>query len=212
MSVIRIPSSVPYDSNIYLIDGREPVLVDAGTGLDSDAVIEGIRLVCRGGPSAIVATHCHFDHAGGIAAIAEEFGCPVHAGRRDVPSLRSPDRRTVSRMFGCDMRPVDALPLREGDVVDTGAHSFSVLETPGHTEGSICLFEEGSGTLISGDTLFIGGFGRTDFEGGSMGDMRASLRRLSKLDIRVVFPGHGSTCEHYTPGMMADVLRMAGVE
>ena len=86
-----------------------------------------------------------------------------------------------------------------------------MLETPGHTEGSICLYDEASGTLISGDTLFLGGYGRTDFMGGSFDAMLASLVRLSKLDIRELFPGHGSTCESYTPGMMAEVLRMAGV-
>ena len=109
------------------------------------------------------------------------------------------------------MRPVDAKDLREGDVLDTGSRRFSVLETPGHTEGSICLYDEASGTLISGDTLFLGGYGRTDFMGGSFDAMLASLVRLSKLDIRELFPGHGSTCESYTPGMMAEVLRMAGV-
>ena len=65
--------------------------------------------------------------------------------------------------------------------------------------------------MISGDTLFLGGYGRTDFMGGSFDSMLASLVRLSKLDIRELFPGHGSTCESYTPGMMAEVLRMAGV-
>ncbi len=211
MSVLRIPTAVPYDSNVYLIDGKDPVLVDAGTGVDSDAIIEGIRLVCSDGPSMIVATHCHYDHAGGLRDMVDEFGCPVYAGWRDATVIREPDSRDVSSLFGSSMRPVDARDLREGDVIDTGAHAFRVLETPGHTEGSICLYEESTGTLISGDTLFIGGYGRTDFVGGSHRDMVASLQRLSKLDIRVVFPGHGSTCERYTPGMMAEVLRMAGV-
>lgn len=211
MSIVTIPSSVPYDSNIFLIEGERPILVDSGTGQDSGTVIGRIREVCPDGPSMIVATHCHYDHAGGLHDLVEEFGCPVYAGWRDAQVIRNPDRRDVSALFGAAMRPVDAKDLREGDVLDTGSRRFSVLETPGHTEGSICLYDEESGTLISGDTLFLGGYGRTDFMGGSFDSMLASLVRLSKLDIRELFPGHGSTCESYTPGMMAEVLRMAGV-
>lgn len=211
MAVLRIPTSVPYDSNVYLIDGERPILVDSGTGLDSKTIIEGIRLVCSKGPSMIVATHCHYDHAGGLRDMVDEFGCPVYAGWRDADVIRHPDERDVASMFGSHLRPVEVNELRDGDFLDSGTHKFRVLETPGHTEGSICLYEESSGTLISGDTLFIGGYGRTDFAGGSQSAMRESLLRLSKLDIRVVFPGHGSTCERYTPGMMAEVLRMAGV-
>lgn len=211
MSIVTIPSSVPYDSNIFLIEGDRPILVDSGTGQDSAAVIRRIREVCPEGPSTIVATHCHYDHAGGLHDLVEEFGCLVYAGWRDAQVIRHPDRRDVAALFGAAMRPVDAKDLREGDVLDSGSRRFTVLETPGHTEGSICLYNEASGTLISGDTLFLGGYGRTDFMGGSFDSMLASLVRLSKLDIRELFPGHGSTCESYTPGMMAEVLRMAGV-
>ena len=169
MSIVTIPSSVSYDSNIFLIEGERPILVDSGTGQDSGTVIGRIREVCPEGPSMIVATHCHYDHAGGLHDLVEEFGCPVYAGWRDAQVIRHPDRRDVSALFGA------------------------------------------AGTLISGDTLFLGGYGRTDFMGGSFDAMLASLVRLSKLDIRELFPGHGSTCESYTPGMMAEVLRMAGV-
>lgn len=211
MTVEPIRSAVPYDSNIYLVSGDRPIVVDAGTGLDSGGVIPRIRSVCPEGPASIVLTHCHYDHAGGAADLAEEFGCPVFAGWRDAPHVREPDEYAASSMFGGSMRPVDVHDLSEGDVVDTGDHMFTVLETPGHTEGSICLYDGSSGILISGDTVFSNGYGRTDLPGGSMTAMRGSLLRLSKIDIRELFPGHGSTCDRNVHDNLDWVLRMAGV-
>lgn len=211
MSIEKITTSVPYDSNVYLVSGDRPVLVDAGTGLDSGTVISEVRRMCPAGISSIVVTHCHYDHVGGLRDLVDAFGCPAYAGRRDAPHIRSPDEVTSASMFGGTMRAVDVLDLSEGDVIDTGDHRLRVIETLGHTKGGICLFDDSLGWLISGDTLFCMGYGRTDLPTGSMTEMRESLLRLSKIDIRGVFPGHGSTCESYTPGMMAEVLRMAGV-
>ncbi len=212
MPIIKIASSVPYDSNIYLVTGERPVIVDAGTGLDSDAVERRIRSFSQIQPSAIILTHCHFDHAGGAKKLSEAFGCDVFAGVNDAPYLRVPDPSvTVSGLFQSDMDPMDVKDLREGDRIDTGDHVLEVIDTPGHTPGGICLHDSANGLLLSGDTLFFDGFGRTDFAGGSMSALRGSLRKLSNIDIRGLFPGHGNTCERYSPGDLARVLRMAGV-
>ena len=141
MAVVTIRSSNPYDSNIFLIEGDRPILVDSGTGQGSEEVIRHIRSACPDGPSLIVATHCHYDHAGGLHDLVETFGCPVYAGWKDAPVIRHPDSRDVAALFGAAMRPVDVLDLREGDVLDSGSHRFTVLETPGHTEGSIDLMK-----------------------------------------------------------------------
>ena len=96
--------------------------------------------------------------------------------------------------------PVDRT-VAHGDVVEVGNMKWKVIETPGHTPGSICLFDipqfgnhpKGLPVLISGDTLFAGTIGRTDFEGGSMADMRASLKKLAALpDDTAVLPGHNN--------------------
>lgn len=212
MTIRAVPTPVPYDCNIYLVSGERPLLVDAGTGEASEEVVAAVRRMTQTPPAAIVATHCHYDHAGGLADLAEAFGCEAYAGRVDAPYIRSGDPDlTVSRMFGARFRPAAVRDLDGGDVVGTGDHSFRVIETPGHTPGSICLYEESTGSLISGDTLFLTGYGRTDFKGGSQSAMRSSLRSLSKLDIRGLFPGHGSGCESYTPELMDRVLTLAGV-
>ena len=94
--------------------------------------------------------------------------------------------------------PVDRM-VEEGDIVEVGNMKWHVMATPGHTRGGICLFlepedgQEGLPVLISGDTLFAGAHGRVDFEGGSMSDMRASLKRLATLPAdTVVLPGHNN--------------------
>ena len=212
MPIIKIASSVPYDSNIYLVTGERPVIVDSGTGLDSDAIERRIRSFSQIQPSSIILTHCHYDHAGGAKKLADAFGCDVLIGAEDAPYLRVPDPSvTVSGLFGADMDPMDVGDLHEGDVIDTGEHLLEVIDTPGHTPGGICLYDRVNGLLVSGDTLFFDGFGRTDFAGGSMSALTGSLRKLSNIDIRGLFPGHGNTCERYSPGDLARVLRMAGV-
>ncbi|MDO5862500.1 MAG: MBL fold metallo-hydrolase [Thermoplasmata archaeon] len=212
MSIRLVPSRVPYDSNIYLVSGEHPLIVDAGTGQDSDAVIATIRRASPKPPEMIVATHCHYDHAGGLKDLVDAFGCPVYAGRLDAPYIRSGDPElTVGSLFGDTLRTVEVNDLAHGDFIDTGEHRFKVLETPGHTPGSICLYEESTGSLISGDTLFLTGYGRTDFAGGSMSAMRSSLGMLRNIDIRGLFPGHGSACERYSPEYLERVLMMAGV-
>lgn len=169
------------DSNSYLI---EDVLVDTGTGQNKDYLhfqikelgfdVEDIK--------TIVNTHCHFDHVGGNY-LFPEAKVAIHGA--DEKSLTEDNSLTVSSMFSCEIlrKDVDII-LKEGDKIK----GFEVLHTPGHSNGSICLFN--GKTLISGDTVFAEGFGRVDI-GGNILEMRESLKRLTKLNVEYLLPGHG---------------------
>ena len=197
MRVVTIPTSVPYDSNIYLLSSGLNVLIDAGTGLDA-RVPQRIRDVLGGGSlDAIVLTHCHADHIGGVPDIVSEFGCPVYIGSLDLPYVRDADPYvTYAGAMDVDIRPVDCRPLEDGDAIDLGGEQLTVMYTPGHTVGSICLYDPTSGTLFSGDTLFMNGYGRTDLPTGSYEDLRHSLQALNKVNIRKMYPGHGPVCDN----------------
>jgi hydroxyacylglutathione hydrolase len=136
----------------------------------------------------IVSSHGHWDHIGDNAAVAEHTGADVGAHPLDHDRLIHP---STNAPF--DIPPsVPAVDLAEDGEVRFGAIRLRVLHTPGHTEGSVCLYEPDEGLLFSGDTLFAGGWGRVDLPGGDPDAMVASLGRFLDLEDGVhVFPGHG---------------------
>lgn len=137
----------------------------------------------------IVSTHGHWDHIGDNARVAEHTGAQIAVHPLDADRLANP--RPLWAPF--EIPPsVSAIELAEGGEVRFGSIRLEVLHTPGHTEGSVCLLDNESGNLYSGDTLFAGSFGRVDLPGGSEEAMVASLDRLRRLDDGVqVRPGHG---------------------
>jgi hydroxyacylglutathione hydrolase len=138
----------------------------------------------------IVTTHRHWDHIGDNAAVAEATGAQIAVHALDRHGLEHP-----APLYAPFPIPpsVPAVELAEGGIVSFGTIRFEVLHTPGHTEGSVCLLDRGTGLLISGDTLFAGAWGRTDLPGGSDEAMVESLSRLSRLDPSLrVLPGHGA--------------------
>jgi len=136
----------------------------------------------------IVSSHGHWDHIGDNAAVAKHTGADVGAHPLDHDRLIHP---STNAPF--DIPPsVPAVDLAEGGEVRFGSIRLRVLHTPGHTEGSVCLYEPDEGLLFSGDTLFAGGWGRVDLPGGDPDAMVASLGRFLDLEDGVhVFPGHG---------------------
>lgn len=147
------------------------VIVDPG--FEGRRVAEAARAL--GKPvAAVLLTHGHSDHTGGLPAVMKAFDCPVMIGADDAYRLpQRPDRL-----------------LQDGDRLVFGGETVEVLSTPGHTEGSVCFLMPG--LMLSGDTLFYRSVGRTDLSGGDSGALTASLRRLCALpdDYRVI-PGHG---------------------
>ena len=137
----------------------------------------------------IVSSHGHWDHIGDNAAVAEHTGAEIAAHPLDHDRLINP--RAINAPF--EIPPsVPAVDLAEGGEVRFGSIRLRVLHTPGHTEGSVCLYDADDGLLFSGDTLFAGGWGRVDLPGGDPDAMVESLGRFLELEDRVrVFPGHG---------------------
>ena len=127
-------------------------------------------------------THGHQDHINGDAAIQQKYNIPIYIHKLDAAALENLEK---------DSFPTPVL-LEEGSLIMFGNETLKVIHTPGHTAGSICLV--GERLVFTGDTLFAGGIGRTDFPGGSDRDMQRSLQRLMLLpDDFLVYPGHGPT-------------------
>lgn len=157
------------------------VLVDAGVSPDAVAPYSD-RI------THIVLTHGHFDHIAHVKELALLCQAKICIHESDAPALIH-DQLSLAMHFGaCSPKVTPDILLAEGDEIG----GLSVLHTPGHTRGSICLYDPDSRSLISGDTVFTdGAFGRYDFPGGSVEDLRASLEKLELLPVRGLYPGHG---------------------
>jgi hydroxyacylglutathione hydrolase len=177
------------ESNIYIIDNE--VLVDTGTGqLFSEIKKEMTYNSDYTGIKTIVNTHFHHDHSGGNKKFRDWLGASVACHTADAKAIET--GKTFANLFNDSERivTVDKV-LRNGSTIKTENFSFEVIHTPGHSQGSICLYEKNKHILISGDTLFESAIGRTDLAGGSDEDMISSLKKLSNLKIEYLLPGHG---------------------
>jgi glyoxylase-like metal-dependent hydrolase (beta-lactamase superfamily II) len=168
----------PLETNCYLLSSfaaKEALAIDPGG--DPRQVLAALAASQRK-LSFILNTHAHPDHTGGNLLLKQKTGASLLIHRAEAGAL--PPGNTADRL------------LEEGDqiVLGKGALALTVLHTPGHTPGSICLL--GDGCILVGDCLFAGGVGRTDLPGGSERDLLRSLRRLAALDPGLrVYPGHG---------------------
>ena len=170
-----------YQTNCYLLwEGDKAVVIDPG--YEPDTILRALETLGME-LSAILLTHGHFDHVGAVKELVAETGCEVyiHAAEAALPPMMTAGELYFTRTYaeGDTICPIPGLEL-------------TVLHTPGHTPGSVCLLW--GDQLFSGDTLFAGSCGRVDFPGGNPQEMLRSLRRLASLEADYqVHPGHGES-------------------
>ena len=164
-------------ANSYVVGN---ILFDAGVSVES-------VLPYKEQIDTIVLTHGHIDHTANVAEIAKICSATVFIGKYDLP-LFTEAGLSLSNHFGEQTPNCPAETLEDGDVVG----EFVVYYTPGHTHGSISLFRESDGALISGDTIFPNGsFGRCDLPTGNYAELVCSINRLAELPVRSLWCGHG---------------------
>ncbi|HYE03722.1 MAG TPA: MBL fold metallo-hydrolase [Phycisphaerales bacterium] len=187
----------PWETNCYVVTAGAPApgrpcwVVDAG--FEPEALVASVR---RAGlrPAALVLTHCHLDHIAGVNAVLGAFPDAMLLVHRDERDWLTDAEANLSALIGMPVtaRAADRL-LDEGDRLTLDGLEFEVRHVPGHSPGSIALYQAESGAVISGDALFAGSIGRTDFPGSDFETLDRSIRaRLYTLpDETRVYPGHG---------------------
>lgn len=175
--------------NCYIVENPETracVIVDPGA--EAERVMEAAR---GRTPVAVLLTHAHYDHIGAVDAVCERFGIPLYVHEADAGKLTDPDAN-VSRQFAEPVTQHTAPTLLHGgETLVLAGIPFEVMHTPGHSAGSVCYVLPGNEGVLTGDTLFAHGYGRTDFADGDFSAMHQSLRALYRLTPRrPAYPGH----------------------
>lgn len=195
MSDFRIKTCVlgAVSTNCYLIYNEgtsEAVIVDPA---DNGAYILNKCRELGITPAAVLLTHGHFDHILAVEDIRRAFRCKVYAGRNEDNLLQDP-YQNLSGSMGSEQMSLNADELvRDGEVLSLIGFDWKVIETPGHTAGSVCYYVESEDVLVSGDTLFADSLGRTDLPTGSAAAIVRSIQEklLVLPEDTMVYPGHG---------------------
>lgn len=187
----------PLHENCYVVsdDTKECVIIDCGafTESEQEAIITYIN---KNGlkPVHNLGTHGHLDHHFGDAAILSAFNLLPEVSDGDEVLMQH-SKEAALQMLGMDLNidlPAGELRLTENNTTSFGSHTLRIIRTPGHSRGSVSFYCAEENVLFTGDTLFKGSIGRTDFPGGSMFQIISSLRELAQLpDTTIVYPGHG---------------------
>lgn len=197
MKVARFEFSL-FGINTYVVydpESRECAIIDPGMieerereALDNFIARENLRV------THLINTHMHIDHAIGDTYVGKKYGVPVEAHPADEVLGQRLDQQ--AQMFGMSEQAEGisiSSYLSDGDRIVIGKGELEVLHVPGHSPGSVVLYDRDGGFIIAGDVLFQGSIGRTDLPGGSMTELLSGIRSklLTLPDDTIVFPGHG---------------------
>jgi glyoxylase-like metal-dependent hydrolase (beta-lactamase superfamily II) len=197
MEIFQV-GGIGYDSNIYLLKGTLSTLIDVGTGFHWKEVLERLNhLEKLQKIEAIILTHEHFDHIGGVPKLVQVI--KVKRGKVKVFAHRLLARALnignipLAPFFNAEVPNFEVKVELEGDEeIELGKEKFKVIHTPGHSPGSISLLCEDKEALFCGDLIFSGGgVGRWDLIGGDKQALQKSIQKLRELEIKGLYPGHG---------------------
>ncbi len=184
-----IPVGALQENTVIVIDDdtKEAIIVDPGA--EGDKILKYLKDYK---PVAIVNTHGHRDHVGQVGYLKEKLNIPFYMNKKDEFLINNDVFPGFGEMIGAYECPNPDFDLKEGDTIKFGNTELKVIETPGHTPGGVCLYDEKNKILIAGDTLFNGSVGRTDLPGGNAKELMNSLKKLTELpEETVVICGHG---------------------
>jgi len=184
-------------TNCYIVwddETKKGVVIDPGEdgqGISEEIQNKQIEIV------GILMTHGHFDHSLATLDLKLIYNVPIYLSKKDDFLLKRQDE-TAKYFLGIKNTPPNIvkidIDIKDGEKINFGNESLEIIETPGHTPGSVCFYSAKNNLLFSGDTLFKNDRGRTDFSYGSKEDILKSLKRLVKLPKETeVLPGHGET-------------------
>jgi hydroxyacylglutathione hydrolase len=182
LSGVRMIVGDGLSSNIYVVGRERATIIDTGVGNRQNPVwpqLEQLGIKPKD-VERIIITHAHHDHTMGAFLILEKTKLKVY--------IHEVDASYIASSLGDSL-----IKVKEGDIIDTELWSVEVIWTPGHTAGGMCLYARDQRILFSGDTAFPEGyFGRFDGESGNLDELINSLRKLVKLKVDVMLPGHGA--------------------
>ncbi len=184
MEIIDQIAMIPgrsWGSNVYVVGKGELALIDSGLTGDFRSHfikdIESLGLDPRN-IKKLVITHFHPDHIGGVLEVVDFCAAEV--------MIHEIEAAYIEKKAGFEVQ----VKLKDGDIIQLGNMNFKVIHTPGHSPGSICLYNSDKKILFSGDTIFAYGVGRTDIPGGDILELKKSIKRLTELDVEILLPGH----------------------
>lgn len=184
----------PVESNAYVVLGKSTAVIDPGISLKR---LESHSREYNTRTHSLINTHEHFDHVGANEAVLAMESVNAICHGRCADALESgDDSAQLAGLFGAKpVRHDVARRVKDGDLIDLGGLCLEVIHTPGHSRGSICLYEPETKSLFSGDTVFVGSVGRTDLKGGDFEQLAKSVERLLGLvrdrGVEKLYPGHG---------------------
>jgi len=191
MKVIPIISQ-SYSSNTYILQDEKTektCIVDPGcTKNHLDKILQTLNKIKKM-PDFVICTHCHYDHVANASFFSEK-GIKIFLSEINGKALMYGGERILANIFYGEMPKILLINFLEKEL-NLGKTVLKILNTPGHTPGSISVYEEKTKSLFVGDLVFVDGIGRTDLPGGNFKRLKESLHKIMRLDFSKFYPGHG---------------------